>query len=43
MSGYPGTLPAVARSGRERVRLHAYIVAAAHNLIRIAKLSPVST
>ena len=26
--------------GRERVQMHAYLVAAAYNLIRIAKLSP---
>src|SRR5271157_4254630 len=29
--------------GRERVQMHAYLVAAAYNLIRIAKLSPAST
>jgi len=29
--------------GRARVQLHAYLVAAAYNLIRIAKLSPAST
>lgn len=26
--------------GRERVQMHAYLVAAAYNLVRIAKLSP---
>ena len=29
--------------GRERVQLHAYLVAAAYNLVRIAKLSPAGT
>jgi IS5 family transposase len=29
--------------GRARVQMHAYLVAAAYNLIRIAKLSPAST
>ncbi len=29
--------------GRERVQLHAYLVAAAYNLVRIARLAPVAT
>ena len=29
--------------GRERVQLHAYLVAAAYNLVRIARLAPVTT
>jgi hypothetical protein len=29
--------------GRARVQLHAYLVAAAYNLVRIARLAPVTT
>ena len=29
--------------GRERVQLHAYLVATAYNLVRIAHLSPAPT
>jgi IS5 family transposase len=29
--------------GRSRVQMHAYLVAAAYNLLRIAKISPAST
>jgi IS5 family transposase len=29
--------------GRERVQMHAYLVAAAYNLVRIARLAPACT
>jgi hypothetical protein len=29
--------------GRERVQMHAYLIAAAYNLVRIARLAPVCT
>jgi len=37
---FPGGLQSRLR-GRLRVQMHAYLVAAAYNLIRMAKLSPV--
>jgi hypothetical protein len=29
--------------GRERVQMHAYLIAAAYNLVRIARLAPACT
>jgi IS5 family transposase len=42
-SGWMKTVGGLRRTryrGRERVQMHAYLVAAAYNLIRIAKLCP---